>query len=587
MKNPFVSERSNAMGIPQPDIEVTLREQYGQMAEDIIVEGLLMAWAQRTGSDLSTCRYLEIGANHPIATSASYLLYRLHGMTGVLVEANADLLDGLKSVRPADEVAYCAITSQDVSEADFYICNLSELSSMSRGFVEHWPSDDVGVADVRRVPAMRVNTLLEKHFVDSALVFLSVDCEGLDLDILRDVDWVRWRPVVIQVEPSDHFITGQSTAIVNFMHEKGYVLVARTKINMIFSDRATLLGGVPLAQGESSLSIPVPTAPFIAPRPSYSEAVSVGIVTRTKNRTVLLRRALESVKQQSYPHWQLVVVNDGGEPGPVDELVQAVFEGDGRVSVVHHPQSVGMEAASNSGLSRLTTELAIIHDDDDSWAPEMLAVATAVLRQRNATMPSIRGLVTRVNWVQETVTANHIEIRQVRPWNDHSSDRLSEGLISLERLAKQNLYPPIAFVFDLSLARRLGGFDQNLPVLGDWDFHLKFCQRADIWVHPELLAFYHHRADVTGDMANTVVAAKAKHELYDAFLRNKLLRSHDNSNQTAMVLLQELRAVNEKMGHINFPTSHSLSKKMSRKKKSRLGTFLSEINRKRKRLMSK
>ena len=579
MKNPFVTERSNATGIAQPDIDVVLREQYGQMAEDIIVEGLLIAWAQRTGSDLSTCRYLEIGANHPFATSASYLLYRLHGMTGVLVEANADLLDRLKSARPADEVAYCAITPQDVSEVDFYISDHSELSSLSRNFVEEWQDSAVGIADIRKVPAMRVNTFLEMYFGDSAPIFLAVDCEGLDFDILRDVDWVRWRPVIIQTEPSDHFVAGQAAAITTFMHDKGYVLVCRTTVNMIFSDRATLLGNVPLTQEEkNALTIPVPTAPFIVPRPNYSEAVSVGIVTRTKNRTVLLRRALESVKQQSYPHWQLVVVNDGGEPGPVDELVQAVFEGDDRVSVVHHPQSVGMEAASNSGLSRLNTELAVIHDDDDSWAPEMLAVATAVLRQRNAAMPSIRGLVTRVNWVQETVTANHIKIQKVEPWNDHSPDRLSEGLISLARLAEHNLYPPIAFVFDLSLARQLGGFDQNLPVLGDWDFHLKFCTEADIWVHPELLAFYHHRKDATGDMANTVVAGIAKHELYDAFLRNKLLRSRDNSNQTAMVLLREAHAINEKPGN---------PREMRRKKKSKLGVFLSDLNRKRKRLMNK
>ncbi|WP_368859267.1 glycosyltransferase family A protein, partial [Xenorhabdus bovienii] len=63
--------------------------------------------------------------------------------------------------------------------------------------------------------------------------------------------------------------------------------------------------------------------------------MSVGIVTRTKNRAVLLRRALESVKDQTYPHWQLVIVNDGGQPEPVDALVNSVFGNDKRVSVIH------------------------------------------------------------------------------------------------------------------------------------------------------------------------------------------------------------------------------------------------------------
>ncbi len=280
-----------------------------------------------------------------------------------------------------------------------------------------------------------------------------------------------------------------------------------------------------------------------------------------------------------------MVVNDGGEPGPVDDLVKAIFNGDPRVTVVHHPESVGMEAASNSGLSRLATELAAIHDDDDSWAPDMLAVATAVLRQRNATIPSIRGVVTRVNWVRETVTANHIRIEKIQPWNEHGADHLSEGLIDLSRLAIHNLFPPIAFIFDLSLAQKLGGFDQNLPVLGDWDFHLRFCQEADIWVHPELLAFYHMRMNATGAIGNTVVAGKAKHDLYNVYLRNKLLRAADNPMAAAMVILREqgsrLDGLEGTMGLVN---PEILRKN---KGKSKLGAFLSELNRKRKLLRKK
>jgi hypothetical protein len=63
--NPFVVDRSKDAGVALPDIEVPLREQYGQLSEDIIVDGLLTAWAERTGSDLSRGRYLEIGAHHP------------------------------------------------------------------------------------------------------------------------------------------------------------------------------------------------------------------------------------------------------------------------------------------------------------------------------------------------------------------------------------------------------------------------------------------------------------------------------------------------------------------------------------------
>jgi glycosyltransferase involved in cell wall biosynthesis len=84
---------------------------------------------------------------------------------------------------------------------------------------------------------------------------------------------------------------------------------------------------------------------------------AIGVITRTKNHPLLLSRALDSVLEQTLPDWKLVVVNDGGEPDPVDALVkerEKAFAG--RVQVIHHPKSHGMEAASNAGLNALNRE---------------------------------------------------------------------------------------------------------------------------------------------------------------------------------------------------------------------------------------
>jgi FkbM family methyltransferase len=506
-------------------------------------------------------------------------------MTGVLVEANADLLDILRKTRPADHIEHCAVVADDSETVDFFISNQSELSSLSKTFVEEWRQGEIGLKKVVKVPARRVNSLLEKHFDASPPVFLAVDVEGLDLRILMDVDWQTWRPVVVQAEPSDHFEQGQSTRITEFMDGQGYVLIARTAVNLIFVDRRTLPSDAlqPVLRPTQSefRATEVPSGPS-----GYKEDVSVGIVMRTKNRQVLLRRALESVKRQSYPHWQLVIVNDGGAPEPVMALVDAVFSGDQRVSVIHHSVSVGMEGASNAGLAKLETDLATIHDDDDSWSPDMLAVTTRILRQRHAKMPSIRGIVSRINFVEEVVTGNLIEINSISIWNDHSSDRLREGLISLSRLTVQNLFAPIGFVFDLAIARELGGFDDKLPVLGDWDFNLRFCMDHDIWVHPEALAFYHIRRSATGDLGNTVIAKKSQHELYDRYLRNRSLRNAADLGLAALIM-----NLPEHMQHsgvvANVPPVVSGERMAGKKTKSGFKAFLSDLNRKRKALRNR
>ena len=65
----------------------------------------------------------------------------------------------------------------------------------------------------------------------------------------------------------------------------------------------------------------------------------VSVITRTKNRPALLRRALHSVAAQKYANVEWVVVNDGGEPGPVDEIIALAREQDINVAVVHNGKS--------------------------------------------------------------------------------------------------------------------------------------------------------------------------------------------------------------------------------------------------------
>ena len=64
--------------------------------------------------------------------------------------------------------------------------------------------------------------------------FVSIDVEGLDLRILSDFDFARFRPWFVQVEPSDDYVAGNSDEICRLMRSVGYRLVAKTNVNLIF-----------------------------------------------------------------------------------------------------------------------------------------------------------------------------------------------------------------------------------------------------------------------------------------------------------------------------------------------------------------
>lgn len=120
---------------------------------------------------------------------------------------------------------------------------------------------------------------------------------------------------------------------------------------------------------------------------SLPDVRRVAILMRTRDRPVLLARALGSVLSQTHQDWQLLLLNDGGDRASVDRLVERHdTDLDGRLTLIHHARSLGRLAAVNAALAALPDAAAYValHDDDDSWHPDFLAHTTAhLLRHRD------------------------------------------------------------------------------------------------------------------------------------------------------------------------------------------------------------
>lgn len=251
-----------------------------------------------------------------------------------------------------------------------------------------------------------------------------------------------------------------------------------------------------------------------------SASPTVGIVLRTRDRPLLLTRALESVCAQTYTHWQLVVINDGGNAQEIEGLLQPfLYDFSSRIDRLHNAQSNGMEAASNQGVRHLQTDYICLHDDDDSWEPEFLQACVAYLAQ--APHPSIQGVITHSRRIVEKLSADTVETLERHPYNAHLTS------VSLREMARVNLFPPISFMYKRASYDTVGPYPEDMPVLGDWDFNLRFLLHYEIGLIPQLLANYHHRPPTDKTIyGNTVTAQQDKHIFYDTLLRNRWLR-HD------------------------------------------------------------
>lgn len=245
----------------------------------------------------------------------------------------------------------------------------------------------------------------------------------------------------------------------------------------------------------------------------------VAVVTRTKDRALLLERAIISVHSQTMTDFIHVIINDGGDKQPVDALVkrheQLIA---GRIKVIHNEASGGMEAASNKAIKSVKSTFIAIHDDDDSWHQECLARAVKHLEDAAAA-----GVTVRTNKITEEIGEDGRSVTQLKsePWMPDMS------VINLYRQCIDNQMTPITFIYRRKILDEIGYYDEDLPVCGDWEFGIRFLTKHDVeFLDPGFaLAFYHHRKFAAGSAASSNFGSgTGKHRYYTNKIMNRYLR---------------------------------------------------------------
>lgn len=250
----------------------------------------------------------------------------------------------------------------------------------------------------------------------------------------------------------------------------------------------------------------------------------VAVITRTKDRPLLLRRALDSVHNQTMQDFIHVIINDAGAPDKVDALVKTLRKSaKEKIVIIHNSESNGMEAASNKAIKSVASEYIAIHDDDDTWHPEFLERTVSILENNEAA-----GVVVRTSKVTEEILDDEVRRLKVEHWMPDMK------AVNLYRQCIDNQMTPITFIYRRSVLDEIGYYDESLPVLGDWDFGIRFLQKYDVeFLDPGFaLANYHHRKFIAGSSANNSFGEGTdKHRYYSNKLMNKYLREELRKGQ--------------------------------------------------------
>jgi hypothetical protein len=217
----------------------------------------------------------------------------------------------------------------------------------------------------------------------------------------------------------------------------------------------------------------------------------------------VLRACIRSVGWQSYPWWQLVLVDDHSSRPETAAVLAEVGASDPRVVVVRPERKGGICGATNEALARAAGEWVVFLDHDDVLSPEALwwTVRTALAAPEASIVYSDRDAILpdgRRNW----------------PFLKHGWS--PEGLLSWNYVFHLTAYRT-------ELVRRLGGYRPEYEGSQDLDLVLRAAELDPVVVHvPRIL--YHWRqsaASVFTDAANKPQTFSAGVAAVEAALRRR------------------------------------------------------------------
>jgi len=251
-------------------------------------------------------------------------------------------------------------------------------------------------------------------------------------------------------------------------------------------------------------------------------AARVRIVMRTHDRPTLLARALDDLLAQSYRGWDLIVLNHRGDRAALDAVLQDRAQGfPHHWAVVDTDHPIGRDAIIGLGLDDSNAEYIAIHDDDDTWAADFLRSTVAWLDQH----PDQVAVAVPTDIVKERIDEDGIVVL------DQQSIRPPFGRISLFDLILAAHIPPIGLLYRRAAIEAIGGFDDSLSVLGDWDVMLRLAGSGPIgYLEGETLAFWRQRPLSEGALANSVIGDLDLHRQTDRELRDRALREYVERN---------------------------------------------------------
>jgi len=134
----------------------------------------------------------------------------------------------------------------------------------------------------------------------------------------------------------------------------------------------------------------------------------VSIIIPTFNRAALLQSCVESVQQQTFHDWELLLINDGSTDNTA-EVLNGLAVRDPRIRPISNPRNLGLPATRNIGIRNARGRFVLFLEDDIKAAPDCLEVLLAratVAQKQNVRFGAIVPALILIQLDREALLTN-------------------------------------------------------------------------------------------------------------------------------------------------------------------------------------
>lgn len=228
----------------------------------------------------------------------------------------------------------------------------------------------------------------------------------------------------------------------------------------------------------------------------------VSVVIPVHNREDTIKRAIDSVLYQSYSNLELIIVDDGSTDHTLDIVRQY---SDTRIRVVELLKCSGANVARNKGISYARGEYIAFQDSDDEWIENKIEHQIAYM--------VAHGFA--AGFCAYNLIENDYCI--VLPEEYSNKKRYEENLLT--ELTRHNVISTQTLVVRRDIVERLGGFDNEMPRLQDYEFVIRLVQQIPVgYVSEVLVNVYRTKCSISNDSLGMLRAVALLLEKHGEFL---------------------------------------------------------------------